>query len=116
MSQQPWQPPDRRPQQSGQNAHWDYAQRPNQQQSFEQPPYHAPEAAPPDPDGFFTPAYPQRAQPRPIPQSALGSVPPPYQGPVYQGPPQGEAPPPPPAGFEPPDDRMIFGPAACHNA
>lgn len=121
MPQQIKQPQQYGPPQGGQDAHWDYAQRPDQHQGGypppqemdgwpqQQAPYPLPggsHAAPPDPDGFFTPAHPQQNRPQGR-GSQLGNVPPPYQGPVIQGPPQAEAPPPPP-GFEPPDDRMIY--------
>lgn len=116
MSEQLWQPPENHPPQGGQDAYWDYAQRPEQpgqgayapaqQQGFEQPPYQAPGGAPPDPDGFFTPAHPQRIRPQGQ-SGGIAGAPPPYQGQVYQGAPQAEPPPMPP-GYEPPDDRMIF--------
>ncbi len=101
MSQQPWPTPDnQQPAQGGQEASWGYAQRPGQA-----PQEQGSHPSPPDPDGFFTPAYPSRGQ-RPEPPAGAPLVPPPYPGQVYQGPPQAEVPPPP--GFEPPDDRMIF--------
>lgn len=119
MSQQPWQAQDGHPPQSGQDPQWAYAQKPPQegyppeqlqsdwpQEQAVQQPQPGGYSAPPDPDGFFTPAYPNRSMPQnPVP--GPGIAPPPYQGPVYQGPPQGEAPPPPP-GFESPDDRMVY--------
>ncbi len=58
----------------------------------------------PDPDGFFTPAYPQRQ--RPPQQQPQFNAPPPYQGPVAPPPPDNG---PPPMGAEgPPDDRMVY--------
>lgn len=59
-------------------------------------------AMPPDPDGFFTPAYPQRMQQQMPPQF---NAPPPYAGGVNPYPPPVEEP---SADEEPPDDRMIY--------
>lgn len=59
--------------------------------------------APPDPDGFFTPAHPNRALPQ-NPQP-LGA-PPPYQNTIKPFPPQPTLPL--DSGDEPPDDRMVY--------
>lgn len=77
-------------------------QQPYTQGGQQQWPVQGGSAMPPDPDGFFTPAYP-RMQP---PAAPSMNVPPPYQG--------GMSPPPPPPpenpqeSDSPPDDRMIF--------
>ncbi len=56
---------------------------------------------PPDPDGFFTPAHPQRGPGPAVPPS---NAPPPYAGGVHATP----GPPPLDPGEEPPDDRMVY--------
>lgn len=90
MTQGPWQEQGANPQpnQMGQQPLW-----PEQGMGM----------TPPDPDGFFTPAYPQRQRPA----QPVMNTPPPYQGGLNQ-------PPPPPSNNNPqddnspPDDRRVY--------
>ena len=91
MTQDPWQQQPSPPQQMPPAEH---------QQSGA---YGGGVGAPPDPDGFFTPAYPQRMRPQTPPGF---NVPPPYTEGLHPYPPPAQEPE--MLDEEPPDDRMIY--------